>query len=776
MIEKLLSKRYLPLLALLLFSLVFIFSFYHRILLHPNDYMFSTSGDGMKNYFTYAYHIKNSAGLFEFEGMNYPYGENFLYTDCHPVLAVSFKLLAEKFPFFSSHATGILNLLMIFSIFLTFFVCYFLLIELRLDRWFSVMFSMTIGIMAPQIFRLGGHFALSYSLVIPLFWFLAVRFEKRKSGSLILLFINSIFWLFVHAYLGMIAISFLLSYLVFSFALHPARKKQLIRYAEAILVVIASLAFYYLITVLTDSHEGRTSNPSGFFLYNAEPDDLFLPNSKPLRPLFDKISGNGLKLEWEARSYVGLSTTLLSFGILLTGMLSIFRRKLRGGFYEFFNHRILNVSLLAALLCFLFAMGFPFKAFPALLEYMPVIKQFRATGRFAWPLYFVLTSFAAFQFYKIAARMKVRFRPWYASAFILLIFGFNLVEGLPYHTFSAESLSRNRNIFNPDNLEIQQKEALQSIKDSSYQAILPLPFMYIGSESYSRPGNDAGMKYAMLLSYHTGTPILGARLTRTSIEESKRIVQVISPNYYEKALKNDLPSKKPFLIVRAKTSISSNENRIYQKAVPVYSNSEFELLEISYEQVFRDERQTVIDQFEALFPDLSLKDGFYSADTSGFIFYDDFEHSPSGIHFRGEGAYSGLKKGVNTLAEFPPNTFRKAVTYHFSLWMHHGEPDALNLWFRILIEEKNPETGNYRLAEIFPEHSETITDNWSLVEADFLVNDPSSTITIISKGKENSKASLHADDLLIREKGTDIYRLESSDGTRLFYNNHEIKK
>ena len=73
------------LLLAFLFGLVWLIGFYGNIIFDPNNHLFSVDGDGIKNYFTYAYQIKHNHSFINFEGMNYPYGEHFLYTDCHPV-------------------------------------------------------------------------------------------------------------------------------------------------------------------------------------------------------------------------------------------------------------------------------------------------------------------------------------------------------------------------------------------------------------------------------------------------------------------------------------------------------------------------------------------------------------------------------------------------------------------------------------------------------------------------------------------------------------------
>ena len=98
------AKSNLSKAILITISLLFISIFYGKIIISPNDYIFSDKGDGIKNYYTYAYHIKHDKSYINFDGMNYPYGENFLYTDCHPLLANTLKLLSNITPFFKNYS------------------------------------------------------------------------------------------------------------------------------------------------------------------------------------------------------------------------------------------------------------------------------------------------------------------------------------------------------------------------------------------------------------------------------------------------------------------------------------------------------------------------------------------------------------------------------------------------------------------------------------------------------------------------------------------------
>jgi hypothetical protein len=141
---------------------------------------------------------------------------------------------------------------------------------------------------------------------------------------------------------------------------------------------------------------------------------------------------------------------------------------------------------------------------------------------------------------------------------------------------------------------------------------------------------------------------------------------------------------------------------------------------------------------------------------------------------RGEGAFSGKKAGKNVLAEFGPGVFEAGRNYLISIWMYNGEPDALNLWFRLIVEEFDEKAGKWHETVFFPEEAETIYGDWSLVEGTFRITDPRNKVSIVTKGKSDSDAAFHADDLLIRHEGEDISWPEDEGGF-IFLNNHRVK-
>ncbi|MCU0369827.1 MAG: hypothetical protein MUC31_00275, partial [Bacteroidales bacterium] len=525
--------------------------------------------------------------------------------------------------------------------------------------------------------------------------------------------------------------------------------------------------------VMTDKHTGRTDSPSGFFLYNAEPDDVFLPNHPPLRPLLDMLTGGIINQKWEAWSYVGFSTVVIFLVLIFLAVKEIFARKKAGLFHDFFKSRLLNISFIASFIVLLFAMGFPFKQFPGLLDHLPFVEQFRATGRFTWPFYFAATVFAATVMQTFWSGSVNRVRKTLALTLCIGVGIFNIAEGIAYHAETSAAIVKSGNFFRKEYLPVPCREAVSSIDPGKYQAILALPFYYQGSESYARPRNEETVRASILVSYHTGLPLVCANLTRTSVQESKNIVQIVSPGFYKKTIRDDLPSDKPFLVIRTRDAITNYEKEIFDKCKPVFEGDEISVFAISSDDLFYNASRDVFDRYRQHESSLYPKEQFVTSDTSSFLYFNGFEELTSDQVFRGKGGFQSVKKGKNTLAEFPAGSFATGKKYHVSIWMYNGMENALNMWFRFIIEEYDASRDTWITTTTFPIQSETINGDWSLIESTFGVKNPQSRISVVTKGKDDAKEAFYADDLLIREDGVNVFRMNASEDT-LFYNNHEI--
>jgi hypothetical protein len=665
---------------------------------------------------------------------------------------------------------------MLFSILITFFLIYKLLLIFKVNRWFAILYSIGITLLAPQVFRMGGHLALSYSVAIPLGWLLILQLRetKNKIALSFAIMMNNIFWLFIHSYLGMIVLFFQAAFLVVQGIAKRKNLKNEQGYFSFPIAILFPLLFFYLFAILTDTHPGRTDNPSGFFLYNAEIDDILLPSHAPLRPILDKILGPIINLKWEASAYIGLPCVLLLLVLLILSFISLIKKEKRNFLAAAFDSSNMNISLIASGIVLLFAMAFPFRIFPKLLEILPLLKQFRATGRFDWPFYFVATIFSVTVFQKTMLYLKSTGKTTIGYGIFTLAGLILVVEGWPYHTETADSISRSSNIFKKASLNNTYKSALDKIDFKEFQAILPFPFFYQGSESYSRPKSDSTVRAAIILSSHTGIPMVAANLTRTSIQESKNIVSLLSPAFYKKAIQSDIKRNKPFLIVTTNDSISKYEKEFLKNASPLFTSKEFSLFSLKEKFLFENTADKYVKQFELIKKHLHPINNFLVSNPASFIFYTGFDTKHSDILYEGTGAYKSLKKGKNTFAEFGPNTFVTNTSYDVSIWMYNDLKDGLNDWFRFVIEEYDEQQNSWYETTFFPESCEVINGKWSLMEGRFTIHKASNKVYVVTKGKDNSTCNLYVDELLIKSQNTDVYRMDQNNHT-LFFNNHFIQ-
>ncbi|MEO5906113.1 MAG: hypothetical protein ABIQ11_05270, partial [Saprospiraceae bacterium] len=116
-------KRVGWIILLVVLPALIIHSYFSKIFSCPSCYLFEDGGDGLKNYYTLAYYVKHDQG-WHFSGMNYPYGENIIYTDNQPILALTLRWVDQHITDMDNHVVGVLNMLLLIGLYLAVLVCY----------------------------------------------------------------------------------------------------------------------------------------------------------------------------------------------------------------------------------------------------------------------------------------------------------------------------------------------------------------------------------------------------------------------------------------------------------------------------------------------------------------------------------------------------------------------------------------------------------------------------------------------------------------------------
>ena len=144
------------------------------IVIEPSRILPDIGGDGAKNNFTYLYHALYGHGYW-FEGMNYPYGEHIVYTDGQPLLSVPFTLFKNVT---TGEALTVLWRLIGLSYVLAIIFVYKILTHFRVAPLPSIIFAGAIVIICPQMLCLQGHYALSYTCVIPMLFYWTILYHQ----------------------------------------------------------------------------------------------------------------------------------------------------------------------------------------------------------------------------------------------------------------------------------------------------------------------------------------------------------------------------------------------------------------------------------------------------------------------------------------------------------------------------------------------------------------------------------------------------------------------
>ncbi|MBK6526738.1 MAG: hypothetical protein IPG07_15025 [Crocinitomicaceae bacterium] len=731
--------------------------FYSDVLFHPNDYIFSPGGDGIKNYYTYIFHAKYDADFWNFGGMNYPYYEHIVYTDGHPLLSwlIGVFGLAE-------YGIGILNFLMLISFPICAVFLYKILNHFGVKNGWAMVAAIAIAFMSPQVYRMTGHLSLAYVFAIPALWWLMIKCQHGKAIFWsVCIAIYCLVFFFTHPYLGMILCFFSLFFWLVNTLWNRRKWKQNIVYI--FIQVLLPIILFQGLVALTDTHENRVGQPGGFFDYYASWKSIFVPHDGPLAKLTHILKidvGN-----WESWNYVGLTTTVFAWFIfiyLIRNRKTLdFKRMLRSE---------LAMFMLAAYLILLFAFCFPLKYdfMRWIVDLVGPLKQFRVLGRFGWIFFYVFTVFSVVGFYKIYLKQQ---RKWP----MLLVFCagilFYAVEFYPMHKSVSISVSTALNPFDKKNVSEDMRELLSFVDQGDYDALIFLPFQHMSSENVMLLGTEEANYDALLLSYHTRTPLMNSISSRMSLTEAILFNNFFSPEFIEKDLVYELPDSAKILVIKNKDGLKWDERRLVYTTEDAFFNETFKAFhfipenwntQYYFNEVLQWEKEATV----------SLNQGWKSDTASTWFIYESFDDQV-GESLGGEGAIHKEKGGYDLIYEFDTKTMSPGK-YSVSFWYYLmvDRPDVL----AVAEQDSVGEAKSFWYDTFETSQSTHIVENWCQVSMEFEVSPAIEKVNILITGNGNGQP-YYIDELLIQKQGESplFRRTITNNQEYIIYNNYWIK-
>lgn len=771
-LEQLLRKPWGRTTAMLLMAFAMLWLQYGAILRAPNSTLFNGTGDGLKNYYAFAYHVAHDSSLMQFEGMNHPFGEQIGYPDAQPALANTTKLLALLLPGLEDRAAAIINLAALLSMVLTAYSLYLLLRHFGTGWFFAAVCATALAALSPQTPRIAaGHHALSYGWLITLPAYFAIRClsAARPLPWALLGAAITFVGFHLHPYTGMIAASWMGFYLLFM-AYPFFRRKEWMRLALTAAMVVVPVALFLAIQSLTDHHVGRTVRPLGFFEYKTDWSGVLSPPSAYRSSLSWWVFPMNMPQEFEATAYLGIATLVGVLILFLMAGIAWARHRTPGPGTNAWPFA-LTALVLAALPLLAFAFGFPFNEKHGPYPWsFPLIGQFRSPGRFAWPAYYALGLTALYGAYWMRQRATGYGRCAATVLCVALPLAY-LHEARAMHVVLAEESAHNRNVLRAEGLTEQERSLIKSIDATRYRAILPIPNFLAGSDELLILPDDRTMQLAMILSYWKGLPMTAYSLARTSVSETKEQLGLLNSPWYPRPIAQRFAPDDVFLLVNTMPPANEAEARYLSLATPVAAHGDVRLLKITAADLFKDRRTELFAAIDRLAGD-SLSDGWITTRPGERVQYNSFDDRPAEHAYAGTGAYSGLKRNVNTLLTVPANSLTEGERYVASYWTYtkgHLRNHALTC-----VAQRDPHSGredwincgDMRFARI-------INGDWSLVELPFTANKASDEYRIFVEGRKSYRDTIWCDEVMVRPAYAHTFNvLERTDGriTKVFFN------
>ena len=102
------------------------------------------------------------------------------------------------------------------------------------------------------------------------------------------------------------------------------------------------------------------------------------------------------------------------------------------------------------------------------------------------------------------------------SVLIVLLPLLMVVEGLRYHSYLSSVSKGAVNVFDLKQTDKVFQSNISAIDKNEYQAIIMLPYFYVGSDNYGKQSNDGLSRLGFMFSYHLNLPMFNSYLTRVS--------------------------------------------------------------------------------------------------------------------------------------------------------------------------------------------------------------------------------------------------------------------
>ncbi|MES2590989.1 MAG: hypothetical protein V4608_03805 [Bacteroidota bacterium] len=743
--------------------------FFGKLLQNPNQVYFGATDDGIQAYYGALYHVKYDTAYWHMNGMNYPYGDQVFFTGCQPFVSNPIKLISTVIDI-SNYTLGILNIIMLFSIFFCAVCLYLIFKHLRLPYAYSAIAATAISFLSPQIIRLACHYSLTYQFAIPLFLLLVLKFHQsptiKKSvfiSFLVFFMAGTHFYFF--GFFALIA-AFYWAFVFFSKKI--TRSNFRFVSLHAFIQIGLPFLLFQIITFLIDNVHDRTNNPWGYLTYISNLTGVFYPFGKPYEPFYASFIKPEHPYTMEGFSYVGIVATIVSIVLTLVLLKRIF-------FFEFkkiawiTDHPILNIFCWASVFALILSFGYPFKirGYENWLQYVGLLKQMRGIARFSWAFYYIINIVA---FYKVYQWMSYQN---HILKKVVLTIALVLICLDAYYMASPVAPALNNRIARLEDKEniLEEDKWLNEINTKDYQAIITLPYFHVGSESIWMIRASEIIGHVYITSLKTGLPTTSSVMSRTSLSQTYNNIPIILEPYRKLKILNDLKSQKPFLVLAIEQELNADEKQLLTKCKKLNETSLFSVYELPFEALLHRTDSLYVNTVKILNNSKTYTIGKFKYTDSIKTFVYNTYNEKVNLNTTKESYYLGRILDYNLVFNDTLPNYNEEQEYSVSFWMGNFTQDLYPRASCVL--ECIDSTGaSYNRTE-FGMHTRirTLDGDNALIECPITIKNKNDHLAITIWHYEifDNKKMIRISDLLIRPSKDTLYKKNGTES--IMFNN-----
>ncbi len=658
---------------LLVVAVVCVAWYLSYIVTDPSHMLIALGGDSGMTYHAYLYHVLYEKGTWT-TCMNYPYGDNITYKGALPMLSLPLSYIKDVIPISIETALAIMHLAIALSYVLGIVYTYKILSFFNVRPLIAAIFSCLLILLSPQVFRLLGHFGLTYVCVIPMTFYWTLRYyHSNHSKYALYLFLLGTIVSFSHLYFGAIIFAWVVFYSVgYSIFVSGSLGVKLKHSA----VILSSMLGMFLVLksfmILTDPVKDRPKFQSDAARHITYKTQLITSARSPFWEMMQKNklwTGDVSADNDEGYAYLGLAAIFIVSVSLLTGIVLIFKRRDRLLVGE---QKFQPVWLFIACCALLLGMDVPYRlGMASLFEYTGTFKQFRALGRFSWIFYYVIVVYAVVVLNNWYARLSASGRSFIGYALVIIAV---VIWGVEVKGYA--DLIRERNSHGPDQYnfffsrhEKGWKQYLQErgLQASDFQGMILLPFANEGTEKLAVSNDQTSwlMTLAGAAAIELHLPIVDAFIARASWSQAEAQVRLVAGPYADKPLLH-MGNGRPYLLLHFEENQLDKDTRYLLSAAD--SVGKFNQCNI---YVFHPERllehdKKCADTVNAIIPHMHGMDTCLGS--KGTWYVDHYDNGTAKDKLFGTGAMWHILGPDSLVASIMVTPEVKEELYEFSAW------------------------------------------------------------------------------------------------------------